>query len=164
MPCSPAVKCFLSVLVLLASVGAAPGQEQRLSYGLDITLEAAREVAAGTIAEARKNNWNIAVAIVDNHGFLIYFERMDDTQTASAHIAVEKARTAATFRRSSAAFEDAIRGGRSAVLGLPGVTPVTGGLPIMREEKVIGGIGVSGVSSEQDEQCAKAGLAVLNRQ
>jgi uncharacterized protein GlcG (DUF336 family) len=161
MPTPKAVKYLLSLLLLLAAVTAAPAQEQRPSYGPDVTLEVARKIAAGTLAEARKNRWNIAVAIVDNHGFLIYFERMDDTQTASAHIAVEKARTAAMFRRPSAAFEGAIQGGRNAVLGLPGVTPVTGGLPILREGKVSGGVGVSGVTSEQDEQCARAGLAVL---
>jgi uncharacterized protein GlcG (DUF336 family) len=164
MPAPRGFKFGLFILLLVMLVmfaGIAFAQEPRPAYGPDIGLEAAKKILAGAIAEARKNNWNVAVAIVDNHGFLISFERMDDTQTASAHIAVEKARTAAMFRRPSAAFEDAIRGGRSAVLGLPGVTPVTGGLPIMRAGKVVGGIGVSGVASAQDEQCAKAGLAVL---
>jgi glc operon protein GlcG len=161
MPTPKAVKYLLSLLLLLAMVTVAPAQEQRPSYGPDVTLEVARKIAAGALSEARKNGWNIAVAIVDNHGFLIYYERMDDTQTASARIAVEKARTAAMFRRPSAAFETAIRGGRNAVLGLPGATPVTGGLPILRQGKVAGGIGVSGVTSEQDEQCARAGLAAL---
>jgi glc operon protein GlcG len=156
------IKCGLSILLLMTSTAIAFAQGPRPSYGTDVTLETARKITAGTIAEARKHNWNIAVAIVDNHGFLVYFERMDDTQTAGARIAVEKARTSAMFRRPSAAFEDAIKGGRSAVLGLPGVTPVTGGLPIMREGKVIGGIGVSGVASDQDEQCARAGLATLD--
>lgn len=161
MPAPRAIKYGLFILLLVTSAAIAFAQEPRPPYGPDIGLEAAKKILAGAIAEARKNNWNVAVAIVDNHGFLISYERMDDTQTASAQIAVEKARTAAMFRRSTAAFEEAIRGGRSAVLGLPGVTPVTGGLPIMRAGKVVGGIGVSGVASAQDEQCASAGLAAL---
>jgi len=110
------------------------------------------------VAEVKKNKWNVAIAIVDNHGFLVYYERLDDTQTASPGIAVEKARPAAMFRRPSKAFEDVVGKGRVAVLGLPRATPITGGLPIMSGGKVIGGIGVSGVTSEQDEQIARAGL------
>jgi uncharacterized protein GlcG (DUF336 family) len=142
MPAPRAISYVLVILLLMTAAAIASAQEPRPSYGPDIGLEAAKKILAGAITEARKNNWNVAVAIVDNHGFLISFERMDDTQTASAQIAVEKARTAAMFRRPSAAFEAAIRGGRSAVLGLPGVTPVTGGLPIMSAGKVVGEVGV----------------------
>jgi glc operon protein GlcG len=118
----------------------------------------AKKMSVAAVAEAQKNKWNVAVAIVDNHGFLVYYERLDDTQTASPGIAVDKARTAAMFRRPSKAFEDVVGKGRVAVLGLPGATPIAGGLPIMSGGKVIGGIGVSGVTSEQDEQVARAGL------
>lgn len=148
--------------VLVFALFATPASaQQRPSYGPAITLDNAKKIAAAAVAEAKRNNWNVAIAIVDNHGFLVYYERLDDTQSASPHIAVEKARTAAMFRRPSKAFEDGIAGGRVAVLGLPGATPITGGLPIMSGGRVIGGIGVSGVTSEQDEQVAKAGLEAL---
>lgn len=100
----------------------------------------------------------MAIAIVDNHGALVYYERMDDTQSASPVIAIEKARSAAMFRRPTRAMEDMVNKGRVALLGIPVATPIIGGLPIMVGGKVIGGIGVSGVTSDQDEQVAKAGL------
>ncbi len=128
------------------------------SYGPSVGIDDAKKMAAAALAEAKKNNWNVAIAIVDTHGFLVYYEMMDDTQTASALIAVEKAKTAAMFRRPSRVFED-FSAKRVAILGLPGATPITGGVPIMKGGKVLGGIGVSGVTSDQDEQIAKAGLA-----
>lgn len=135
----------------------------RPSYGATVGLEAAKKIAAGAMAEAAKNKWAVAVAIVDNHGMLIYYEMMDDTQTAGATISIEKARTAAMFRRPSKDFEDRVAGGAIgvAVLGLPGVTPIEGGLPIMASGKVIGGVGVSGMSAPQDATIAKAGLEAL---
>lgn len=130
-------------------------------YGTAINLETARKVAAGAEAEARKNNWRMAIAIVDNHGTLVYYQMLDDTQYGSAFISVEKAKTAALFRRTSKAFEDNVAGGRNAILGLPGVTPVEGGVPIIVGGKQIGAIGVSGASSAQDGQVAKAGADVV---
>jgi len=132
---------------------------QAPSYGGTVTLEQAKKIAAGGIAEARKNNWPVAIAIVDNHGFMVYFEKMDDTQTASVQIALDKAKTASMFRRPSRAFEEGMAKGRIALLGLTGATPITGGVPITAGGKVVGGVGVSGVTSDQDEQVAKAGLA-----
>ena len=132
--------------------------QQRPPYGQAINLETAKKVAAGSAAEAKKNSWNVAIAVVDNHGFLVYYEMMDDTQTASANVAVEKARTAAMYRRPSKEFEDNIAAGRVAVLGLPGATPIDGGLPIVVGGKIIGAVGVSGVTSAQDAQIAKAGI------
>jgi uncharacterized protein GlcG (DUF336 family) len=149
------VAAALSIGVALAGPAAA---QQRPSYGPTVNLETAKKIAAGAVAEARKNSWNVAIAIVDNHGFLVYYEMMDDTQTASANIAVEKAKTAAMFRRPSKAFEDAIAGGRQAVLGLPGATPIDGGLPIVVGGRIVGGVGVSGVQSHEDAQIARAGL------
>ena len=128
------------------------------AYGSSVTLDVAKKIAAGAVAEADRNSWKVAIAIVDTHGFLKYYEMMDDTQTASANIAVEKARTAATFRRPTKMLEDAISGGRNAVLGMPGATPIEGGLPIVVNGKVIGGIGISGLTSSQDGQVAQAGL------
>ena len=132
--------------------------QQRPPYGQAINLETAKKVGAAAAAEAKKNSWNVAIAVVDTHGFLVYYEMMDDTQTASATIAVEKARTAAMFRRPSKEFEDNIAAGRVAVLGLPGATPIDGGLPIVVGGKIIGAVGVSGVTSAQDAQIAKAGI------
>lgn len=132
-------------------------------YGAQITLDVARKVAAAAEVEARKNNWRMAIAIVDNHGTLVFYQMIDDTQTGSAYISVEKARTAAMFRRPSKAFEDNVAGGRNAILGLPGVTPVEGGVPIIVGGKQIGAIGVSGASSAQDGVVAKAGADAVAR-
>lgn len=134
------------------------------SYGTQVNLDTAKKIAAAAVVEAKKNSWPVAIAVVDNHGTLIYYEMLDDTQTASANIALEKARTSAMFRRPTKALEDAIAGGRVAVLGLPGATPIEGGLPIVVGGKIVGAvgaIGVSGVTSQQDGQVAKAGLDAL---
>jgi glc operon protein GlcG len=153
------VMCALT-LVLFAMGAVA---QQRPPYGQAINLETAKKIAAASAAEAKKNNWNVAIAIVDNHGFLVYYEMLDDTQTGSANVAVEKARTSAMFRRPSKEFEEAIGGGRVAVLGVPGATPIEGGLPIVVSGKMIGAIGVSGVTSAQDGQVARAAVEVLNK-
>jgi glc operon protein GlcG len=154
-----AFNCIVaSTLVLALGLFAAPGLAQTPPpYGAEITLETAKKVAAAAIAEAVKNKWPVAVAIVNNHGFLVYYERLDDTQTAGPNISVEKARTAAMFRRPSRAFEDVSKT-RVAILGLPGATPIAGGLPIVVDGKIVGGVGVSGATSDQDEQVARAGL------
>jgi len=128
------------------------------AYGPAVTLDQAKKLAAGAVAEANRNNWKVAIAIVDPHGFLKYYEMMDDTQTASATISVEKARTAAMFRRPTKMMEDMISGGRTAALGLKGALPIEGGLPIVVSGKVIGGIGISGLTSAQDGQVAQAAL------
>ncbi len=150
-----------SLIATAIALFAASALAQTPPYGTDINLEGAKRVGAGALAECRKNKWNVAVAIVDNHGALVYYERMDDTQTASPRIAVAKARTAAMFRRPSKALEDGIAGGRVSLLGLPGATPIDGGLPIVVGGKIIGGVGVSGVQSHEDAQCARAGLDAL---
>jgi glc operon protein GlcG len=147
-------------LALALSAGLASAQE-RPPYGNPITIDQAKKIAAGALAESKKNNWRMAISIVDNHGFPVYFERMEDTQTASIQIALDKAKTAAMFRRPSKAFEDGIAKGRVALLGLTGATPIEGGLPIMVDGRVIGGIGVSGMNSDQDAQAAQAGLNAL---
>lgn len=148
------------VLAVFACTGIAVAAEAP-PYGAAVTLEQAKRIAAAALAEAGRRQWRVAVAIVDTHGFLKYYEMLDDTQTASAAIAVEKARTAAMFRRPSKAFEDGIAGGRAAILGLPGVTPIDGGLPIVIDGRIVGAIGVSGVNSNQDAEVAQAGLNAL---
>ena len=115
------------------------------------------------MAEAAKNNWTIAVAIVDPAGNLVYYEKMDNTQLGSANIALDKARTAALFKRPTKAFQDALAAGGEGlrILRLQGVTPVEGGFPLVIEGKIVGGIGVSGMASAQDAQCSKAGADSL---
>jgi len=154
---------FTRALVALAFVSMATFAAAEITphYGTTVNLETAKKIAAGAMAEARKNNWNMAVAVVDNHGMLVYYEMMDDTQTASAGIAIDKARTAGMWRRPSKDFEQGVADGRNAILGLNGVTPIEGGLPIIVGGKVVGGIGLSGAASTQDAQCARAGLDTL---
>jgi glc operon protein GlcG len=146
----------LSLGFMLFAAGAAA--QDRPSYGQEIGLEQAKKIAAGAAAESKKNGWRMAIAIVDNHGFLVYYERMDDTQTASVGVAIDKAKASAMYRRPTKAFEDGIAKGRVALLGLAGATPIEGGLPIMVAGRVIGAIGVSGMNSDQDAMAAAAGL------
>jgi uncharacterized protein GlcG (DUF336 family) len=144
-------------LALFAATAAA--QDQRPGYGAAINTATAKRIAAGVIAECQKNNWNIAVAVVDPHGALLYFERMEDTQYASNDIAIAKARAAATFRRPTRAFADVINKGGPATATLPGVVGSPGGVPIFVGGRIVGAAGVSGVTGDQDEQCSKAGVA-----
>jgi uncharacterized protein GlcG (DUF336 family) len=147
-------------LALALSAGLASAQE-RPPYGNPISVDQAKKIAAGALAESKRNNWRMAISIVDNHGFPVYFERMEDTQTASIQIALDKAKSAAMFRRPTKAFEDGVAKGRVALLGLTGAMPIEGGLPIMVDGRVIGAIGVSGANSDQDAQAAQAGLNAL---
>ena len=128
-----------------------------------LTLDDCRRVSAAAEAEAKKNNWNVCIAIFDDGGHLLHFVRMDGASPANARIAVGKGRTAAESRRSSGAWEERIKAGRTAILGMPGITPVQGGLPVVVEGVCIGGVGVSGVQSHEDEQIAKAGIDVLGK-
>ncbi len=147
------------VLGLVFTLFAAGAMAQdRPPYGTEIGIDLAKKIAAGAAAESKKNGWRMAIAVVDNHGFLVYYERMDDTQTASVQVALDKAKAAAMFRRPTKAFEDGIAKGRVALLGLSGATPIEGGVPIMSGGKVIGGVGVSGAASDQDAAAAMAGL------
>ena len=149
------------LLALVASLAAQP--QNRPSYGPPITLEQARKVLAAAETEARKNDWNVVIAIVDTGGNLVLLQRMDDTQIASISVAQQKAWSAAGFRRSTKTFEDTVAAGPAGarILALHGAMPVEGGLPIVVAGKIIGAIGVSGVTSQQDGQIASAGLAVL---
>ncbi len=150
------LQLMLATSVTVFSLNAAA--QARPDYGTTINIAGAKKIAAGVLAECQANKWNVAVAVVDNNGGLIYFERMDNTQTASLDIAIGKARNGAMYRRSTRAWVDTIAKGGPAVMTLPGVVASPGGLPIMADGKVIGGVGVSGVTGDQDEQCALAGL------
>jgi glc operon protein GlcG len=146
---------------LLAAASLTFAQDRRPEYGTTINTAQAKKLAAAVIAECAKNQWNVAVAVVDNHGFLVYFERMENTQYASNDIAVNKAKTAAIYRRPTRVFADVINKGGPATATLGGgLTASPGGVPIMVDGKVTGGVGVSGVTGDQDEQCAKAGLSM----
>ena len=156
------MKFSAAFLFAFCAWGTAVGQMPN-PYGMPITLDNARKAALPAIAEAVKNNWTVAVAIVDPGGNLVYYEKMDNTQIGSATVAIDKARTAAMFKRPTKAFQDTLAtGGESLrVLRLPGVTPVEGGIPLIMDGKIIGAIGVSGATSAQDAQCAKAGADLI---
>lgn len=132
-------------------------------YGASVNLENAKKAAAPAVAEAEKNHWNVAVAIVDTSGNLVYYEKMDGTQLGSANVAVEKARTSALFKRPSKAFQDTIAAAPDGVrvLSLKGVVALEGGIPLVQDGRIVGAIGVSGATSAQDGQCAKAGADAL---
>ena len=152
----------LTTLGLLVAVATAvPARAQQ--YGNSITADQAKPIAAAAIAEAKKNKWTMAIAIVDPAGDLVYFEKMDDTQAGSVGIAQAKARSAARFKRPTKAFQDALAGGGEGwrILALEGAVPVEGGLPLMMGGKVVGAIGASGGTSQQDGQTAAAGAAVV---
>jgi glc operon protein GlcG len=129
------------------------------AYGLPITIESAKKAAMPALAEARKNQWTMAVAVVDTAGDLVYFEKMDGTQSGSVDVAIDKARSAARFKRPTKAFQDTLAAGGEGlrVLALKGAVAVEGGVPIAIDGKIVGAIGVSGGTSPQDGQCARAG-------
>jgi glc operon protein GlcG len=126
-----------------------------------IMLEGAKKMLAAGEAEARKNNWNVAIAIVDANGDLIMFQKLDETQPGSIAISQGKARTAALFKRPTKALEEMIAGGKTAFLAVDGIVPLQGGVPVVADGKVIGAVGVSGVTSAQDEQVAMTAIAAL---
>jgi uncharacterized protein GlcG (DUF336 family) len=125
-----------------------------------LTLEDCKKISAAAEAEARKNNWNVCIAILDDGGHLLHLARMDGATPANARIAVAKGRTAAETRRSTGNWQERIAK-RPEMLGMPEVTPVQGGLPIVVEGACVGGVGVSGVQSHEDEQIAAAGIKAL---
>ncbi len=126
----------------------------------ELTLEDCKKMSAAAETEARRNKWNVAIAILDDGGHLLHLVRMDGATPANAEIAVQKARTAATTRRSSKMWEERVAGGRLVMMKMP-VLPVQGGLPIMFEGTCVGGIGASGVQSHEDEQIVQAGIDAL---
>jgi glc operon protein GlcG len=147
------------LLMLIITAGALQAQ---LADRKAISLEAAKRMMAAAEAEARKNNWSVAIAIVDEGGELIAFHKLDDTQIASVNVAIGKARTAARFKRPTKALEDAVNGGRSVLIAVDGITPLEGGIPVIVDGRVIGAVGVSGVTSQQDAQVAQAGVNALS--
>lgn len=141
--------------------GPMPAPPPALPHGTPITLEQAKLVAAAAHAEAHKNNWAMAIAIAEPSGALVYFEKMDNTQYGSIKIAQAKAQTAAQFRRPTKMFTEALEGGHLFFLSFEGLSAAPGGLPLVSDGKLIGAIGVSGGSGQQDDIVAKAGADAL---
>ena len=153
---------FLGVLMTVLCAMNAAAQAPN-PYGLPVSVENAKKAAAAALAEARANNWKMAVAVVDTGGVLVYYEKMDNTQIGSADVAVEKARTAVRFKRPSKAFQDLVAGGGNGlrILRLPGAVPFEGGIPLMIDGQIVGAIGVSGDTTDHDGLCATAGAGTL---
>jgi uncharacterized protein GlcG (DUF336 family) len=156
----------LTRLLAAAAIAAAvtvPSLAQTMSYGTPVNLDTAKKLAAPAIAEARKNNWTMAIAIVDPAGDLVYFERMDDTQIGSVQVAQAKARSAARFKRPTKAFQDALAAGGEGlrILAIEGAVPVEGGIPLVSGGKIVGAIGASGGTSQQDGVVAQAAVNTL---
>jgi glc operon protein GlcG len=151
---------LIALGVTMTLAAAAPAHAQFIDAKV-VSLDAAKKIAAAAEAEARTRGWTVAIAVVDVSGGLILFHRIDDVQTGSLDVAIAKARTAARFKRSTRVFFDAVAKGNVGILSLSGAVPVPGGLPITVDGKVIGAIGVSGMTSDQDETIAQAGLDAL---
>lgn len=142
---------------------AAPAPPPLVPYGTPITLETARKVMAASEAEAAKNGWPMAIAILDSTGHIVMLHRMDNTQYGSIQVAIDKAVTSVDFRRPSKVFEDGVAGGGIGlrILGIKSVSPIEGGIPIIVGGKLIGAVGVSGGTASQDGQVAKAGVVAV---
>jgi uncharacterized protein GlcG (DUF336 family) len=147
--------------VMLASAAYAQGGPP--AYGDTINIEQAKKAAAAAVAEAAKNNWFLAIAVVGPSGELVYFEKMDNTQYGSINIALHKAKAAAIFRRPTKAFEDRVAQGGAgiAAMTLDGMIASEGGIPIIVGGKIIGAIGASGATGAQDGQASTAGVNAL---
>jgi glc operon protein GlcG len=151
------------VVLLCFAVGVHVPLHAELPTRKVLTLDVARAVAAAAEAEAFKRRATVVIVVVDEGGHVVYLERLNDTQVASVEVGIGKARTAAIFRRPSKVFEDQIREGRVAALALPGATPLQGGVPLVVDGQVIGAIGVSGNTPQEDEDIAKAGADALTK-
>lgn len=154
-----------TILIALTLAICALGMEAQMSnpYGAPVSVDNAKKAASAALAEAVKNHWNMAVAVVDPNGTLIYYEKMENTQIASADVAIDKARSAALYKRPTKALQDALAAGGAGIriLALRGAVPVEGGVPLIMDGKIVGAIGVSGAQSDQDGQCATAGASVV---
>ena len=161
--CAWIISALAAASMLGASAHAQPPL-QSPEYGAPISIEQAKEVAAAAQAEARRNGWRMAVAVVDPGGFLIYFERADGTQNASAQLALAKARTSALFRRPSKVFADQFAAGNTGFMSFPDdARPIAseGGMPIIVNGRLIGAIGMSGGTGQQDGVASAAGANAM---
>lgn len=151
----------ISVGVMCMAATAGGSGQAQLPTKRVLTLEAAKRVAAAAEAEARQNNWAVSIAVLDDSGHLVLFQRMDDAKLVAIDIAIRKARTAVYFQGPTKDLEAEVAGGRTALLPIDGFMPLEGGVPLMVDGQMVGAIGVSGVTGAQDAQCAIAGAAAL---
>jgi uncharacterized protein GlcG (DUF336 family) len=147
--------------VIVVAMGLSLSAQSQLPTKRVLTLEAARRVAAAAEAEARKNNWAVSIAVLDDSGQMILFQRMDGAKLVATDIAIRKARTAVYFQGPTKDLEAEVAGGRTALLPIDGFMPLEGGIPLMSGGQLVGAVGVSGVTGAQDAQCALAGAAVM---
>jgi len=154
-------KAILATLfTLFAFISSALLAQAPTPYGAPIGVETAKKVAAVAVAEAKKNNWTMCIAIVDPGGNLVYFEKMDGSQTGSVNVSIDKARSAALFKRPGKTFQDTLAAGGDGLrlLQLQGAIPIDGGYPLVMDGKIVGAIGASGGTSDQDGVTARAGV------
>ena len=156
------MKACIALLVAAGLLSTA-AWSQAPQYGSNITLEQAKKAMAAAEAEARKNSWPVAIAITDTAGLLVMYQRLDNTQTGSVQIAIDKATSSAMYRRPTKVFQDELHRGQDGlrVLTFPKASHADGGVPIVADGKIIGGIGASGVRGDQDAQVAKAGADAM---
>src|SRR5260370_28211742 len=156
------VKILIFAVIALCALWAR-AQLMPNPYGPSVTLEDAKKAVAGVLAEGNKNSWNMAVAVVDPSGNLVYYEKMDATQLGSANLAIDKARSAARFKRPTKAFQDTLAAGGVGlrILGVEGAVPVEGSVPLAIDGKLVSAIGASSDTPDHDGQCAQAGAALL---
>lgn len=153
--------CLLVLALALALAAATSPAAAQLADRKALTLEGAKRMMAAAEAEARTNNWNVAIAIVDQAGDLLMFQRFDEAPLANIEIALAKARTAVRLRQPTKRLEDNVAGGRTTLLAIEGAMPLEGGVPILVDGRVIGAVGVSGVASANDARIAQAGIDAL---
>lgn len=159
---SPAPLLALLLAGSLPHAAAEPALTSQLTTKLVLNLAAAKQISAAAEAEAQRNGWKVSIVIVDEAGELLHALRMDDTPNNSLPIALAKAKHAANFRRDTKFHEDILTKGNQLVLTLPDAMPLEGGVRLLADGRVIGGIGVSGVQAPQDGQVARAGAALLS--
>ena len=151
----------ITVIVSSLLIAACTLAAQQLSTKKSLNLAVTKVIVAAAEKEALKNGWTMFITVIDDGGTMLALERMDEAQVGSLDVAIGKAQTSLKFKRPSKVFDDLISSGKNSLLGLPGVTPIEGGFPLLADGKVIGAIGVSGGSSAQDAQVAQAGVAAL---
>ena len=156
------MKVVKTLVVLVSFILTAGVLNAQLLEKKTLSLEAADKVAAAAETEAKKRNATVVIVVVDDGGYPLVLKRLDDTQVASVEFGIGKARTAAIFRRPSREFEEQIKNGRVASLVLPGATPLQGGVPLIANGKVVGAIGVSGNTPQEDEDIVLAGAAAFD--
>ena len=151
------------LVVLIALTFGSRLHADELATKKALTLGITKKIAAAAESFATEKGWNVVIAVVDDGGHLIYLQRMDGTQTGSVAVAIAKAKSAAAFKRPTVVFSDAVAAGANALLGLPGAIPFDGGYPIKAGDEIVGAIGVSGVTGQQDGLIAQAGANSLSK-